>query len=308
MLIALTVLVACGGERTVAPPSTARPLEPTVAGATATPVTTAAPTPPSTSAPPTSPASTLPSTLPPTTGPITAPPDGGPSVRLMVLGDSVSGGGGPGFGAYRGPLQALFAAAGFTNLDFVGSQSWVADGGDDPDHEGHGAYTIGPDESSLESGGRVANLDAYLDEWLTSAEPDYVLLMAGLNDMFPKPERGEDGVLRDVAPIEAAAKLEALVLRIQGIDPAIGVFVLSYPEIGYLSGYEPWEVLHGTADALGTIDGTDRIWYVPVREVTSIEFTPSDFTEDETHPTEEGAAKIARVVFDVVGPVLVGAT
>jgi lysophospholipase L1-like esterase len=91
----------------------------------------------------------------------------------MPLGDSITAG--P--GCWRAKLWHKLQLAGYTNIDFVGTQS---DGGGcnpgysyDFDHEGHGGY----------SATGIANNDQ-LPPWLAAGKPDVVLMHLGTNDMW----------------------------------------------------------------------------------------------------------------------------
>ncbi|MFJ3878054.1 SGNH/GDSL hydrolase family protein [Streptomyces sp. NPDC090077] len=114
----------------------------------------------------------------------------------MPLGDSITQGVGSSTGAgYRGPLEQLLGQ----DVDFVGSQR----GGPipDPNHEGHSGYMIG-------------QLGDGIDGWLALAQPDVVLLHAGINDL----DRGQgDG---------AAGRLLALITHIKADRPGSVVLVM----------------------------------------------------------------------------------
>jgi lysophospholipase L1-like esterase len=95
------------------------------------------------------------------------------AVRIMALGDSITAG--P--GCWRAKLWHRLQTSGYTDIDFVGTQS---DGGGcnpgysyDFDHEGHGGYAA--------TG--IANADQ-LPPWLAAAKPDVVLMHLGTNDMW----------------------------------------------------------------------------------------------------------------------------
>jgi len=94
-------------------------------------------------------------------------------LRIMPLGDSITAG--P--GCWRAKLWHRLQTSGYTNIDFVGTQS---DGGGcnpgysyDFDHEGHGGY----------SATGIAGNDQ-LPPWLDAAKPDIVLMHLGTNDMW----------------------------------------------------------------------------------------------------------------------------
>jgi lysophospholipase L1-like esterase len=91
----------------------------------------------------------------------------------MPLGDSITAG--P--GCWRAKLWHHLQTTGYTNIDFVGTQS---DGGGcnpgysyDFDHEGHGGF----------SATGIAD-NNQLPPWLAAAKPDVVLMHLGTNDMW----------------------------------------------------------------------------------------------------------------------------
>jgi cellulase/cellobiase CelA1 len=91
-------------------------------------------------------------------------------VRIMPLGDSITAG--P--GCWRALLWDRLQRTGYTDIDFVGSQS----GGGcsvplDPDHEGHGGF----------SATGIADQNQ-LPPWLAATNPDVVLMHLGTNDMW----------------------------------------------------------------------------------------------------------------------------
>jgi lysophospholipase L1-like esterase len=105
---------------------------------------------------------------------VAAPPASAATpVRIMPLGDSITAG--P--GCWRAKLWHRLQTAGYTNIDFVGTQS---DGGGcnpgysyDFDHEGHGGFAA--------TG--IAN-NNQLPPWLATARPDIVIMHLGTNDMW----------------------------------------------------------------------------------------------------------------------------
>ncbi|MFC6015806.1 cellulose binding domain-containing protein [Plantactinospora solaniradicis] len=91
-------------------------------------------------------------------------------VRIMPLGDSITAG--P--GCWRALLWDRLQRTGYTNIDFVGTQS----GGGcsvplDTDHEGHGGF----------SATGIADQNQ-LPPWLAATNPDIVLMHLGTNDMW----------------------------------------------------------------------------------------------------------------------------
>lgn len=235
-------------------------------------------------------------------------------IKVMPLGDSLTEGGDPARPttspqSYRGYLHTMLTEAGYS-VDFVGSQQTPAIAGEDPDHEGHGGFTIGPDNSTLCTGCGPANIDAGLEDWLASATPDVVLLMIGVNDLLPE-ENAATGLVRDGVPLEAGEKLTALVGRIRDLAPDATVIVASYPPTSFLvdpalDSLPAFEQLTASAKALG--DGSDpQVLYAPMFETFETSWTSEDVLSesgDNLHPSASGANRIAKVWFDVLTPVL----
>ncbi|MDY7105326.1 MAG: GDSL-type esterase/lipase family protein [Actinomycetota bacterium] len=292
LLASAAVATACGSSDSAADPTTT----------SAAPTTTAAVTTTAAEA---------------STGPIT----------IMPLGDSLTAGDDAEVAtqpqSYRGYLHAMLTEAGY-DVDMVGSQSSPAVGDladdPDPDHEGHGGFTIGPDESALCDGCQPspANLSAHVEEWLATP-PDVILLMAGVNDMLPEPEPTETGYYRPVDPADAAGKLGDLVDQIAALAPDSTIVVGSYPPIGFLvdmnnpalaEGAEAFADLNQAAADLGAADPDDDIFSAPIRTELDESWSEdpgapdSDVIGDGLHPSPQGAEKIAEVWFDTLTPIL----
>ncbi len=100
---------------------------------------------------------------------LTAPATATPPVKIMPLGDSITVGSD---GGYRLFLYHLLNDAGHT-IDFVGSVSVFGTNWPhlpDPDHEGHGGW-------------RINNIQRNIENWMTTYEPDVILLHIGTNDI-----------------------------------------------------------------------------------------------------------------------------
>ncbi|WP_229074860.1 SGNH/GDSL hydrolase family protein [Actinoplanes sp. DH11] len=137
--------------------------------------------------------------VPATAAPVTAATDDTAPVRIMPLGDSITAGVGVvGKDGYRLRLQRKLTNAGMT-FDFVGSQQGGTAG--DPDHEGHGGWTI--DQLTEQAGG-----------WVNTYDPDVVLLHAGTNNIT----RGEK-------PAQVAGKLAGLIDQVRAAAPEAQIYV-----------------------------------------------------------------------------------
>ncbi len=221
-----------------------------------------------------------------------AEPRGQP-LRIMPLGDSItSGDPRPGsHHSYRGYLHGLLLAQGM-NVDFVGTQHQEPKGGGDPDHQGHAGFTIGPDDSRLCRGCEPANLTHYAEVFMAE-EPDVILLMAGINDLFPGP-------LRPVDPSEAGAKLEALTRRLLSLRPTtIVVLATTLPTAPRPEGWPEQVELNRRIVEIAAAD--ERIHCLDA-------FAEAGLSEgdwhDDVHLSRSGAQKLAHVWYEKLVTIL----
>ena len=137
-------------------------------------------------------------------------------IKIMPLGDSIT----DGFttpGGYRTTLCRLIEENGLRdNIVFAGSQS----SGDcyDPRHEGHPAWaTVDIDPAKGDERGEAREgITKHLDEWLSAAKPDVVLLQIGTND-----------ILSNYRLDELPARLEAIVDKVLSYLPEDGKLYLA---------------------------------------------------------------------------------
>jgi lysophospholipase L1-like esterase len=121
------------------------------------------------------------------------------ALTVMPLGDSITDGLNN-TGGYRSDLFQLFTVDG-RYVDFVGSQTSGPAQLHDQNHEGH-------------PGWRIDQIDAAVTGWLTTYQPDVVLLHIGTND-----------VIQDYALSQAPDRLAALLDHITAADPQAEVDV-----------------------------------------------------------------------------------
>jgi lysophospholipase L1-like esterase len=127
------------------------------------------------------------------------------SMRIMPLGDSITDGYNiP--GGYRVDLEDELRASGI-RFDFVGSQHNGPRSLADHDHEGH-------------NGWRIGQLQSYVDAWLTTYQPDVVLLLIGTND-----------ILQHYRLATAPDRLVTLVDLIRTVRPTTKIFLSTLPPI-----------------------------------------------------------------------------
>ncbi len=231
-------------------------------------------------------------------------------IKIMPLGDSLTSGHDMGaYYSYRGLLYNQLIGAGYA-VDFVGGQSWVTTGGGDPDHEGHGGHTIGPDNSHYcSTTNNVYSCEPYfyniynnVADWLNTANPDIILLLIGINDFYPiSLPFGVTGISRPVTITETPTKLEGLVNYIQSIKPNAKIVVSSLlrNEIGS-SGYPTYADVNAKAQQLGNNNPNDNIFFI---NLNAVPLAGSDFT-DGLHLSAQGAAKVAQGWFSGITPIL----
>jgi lysophospholipase L1-like esterase len=131
-------------------------------------------------------------------------------IAVMPLGDSLTHGyinnNNPDneVGGYRRYLWELLQSDGITNVNFVGS---LANGIPtiDPDHEGHGGWT-------------VSDIDGAVQGWLAASQPDIILLLAGTND-----------IIQGATPATALTRLNALLDKIHTLRPTAKILLANLP-------------------------------------------------------------------------------
>ena len=195
----------------------------------------------------------------------------------MPLGDSLTA-----FAeSYRGPLYRTLVAQGYS-VDFVGPGTAFAPiGGGDPDHAGYGGYRIGPEAI----GG--SNIDELIGTIVPNANPQIILLNIGRNDLAAGGQ----------VAIDAAAKLAALVARLQTLAP--NTYILTSPmtpgDLYPTGGGNPQIVaLDNMAASLGNSSTTDKVIFVPIlSRLLAAGFTPATDTTDGTHMSVAGGIKFA---------------
>ncbi len=223
------------------------------------------------------------------------------TIRVMPIGDSLTEGGGVGgHVSYRADLYKRLVEEGYP-VDFVGSQNDAAPGVPDPNNEGHGGFTIGPDTNRFctrETDGTAScnemtfNISDHVDDWLTAAKPDVVLLLIGVNDNFTDPVApGASGIVRTQSPADAPAKLAALVTKIRSKVPGSVVIVASLIPTPLDVVWPAVPQLRSSAESLAALsDGRVRF-----ADIASVVLDPQDYVEgDQIHLSASGAAKVAE--------------
>jgi lysophospholipase L1-like esterase len=214
--------------------------------------------------PPTTPAT--PSTPPPTTTP---PPAGGP-VKVMALGDSITGS--P--GCWRALLwQKLQQAGRAAAVDFVGTLPAQGCGFTyDGENEGHGGFlaTDVADQNQLPG-------------WLAATGPDVVMMHFGTNDVW-----------NNRSPATILAAFTKLVGQMRASNPAMKILVAqilpmtpsncadcAQRVVAFNAAIPAWAAATSTATSPVTV----------VDQWTG--FTTATDTPDGVHPNDNGNRKIA---------------
>jgi lysophospholipase L1-like esterase len=251
---------ACTGGVTN-PPTT----PPATPPSTPPPTTPTPTTPPPTTPPPTTPPPTTP---PPTTPPPTTPPSSG-TVRVMPLGDSITGS--P--GCWRALLWQSLQNAGRTSVDFVGTLPAQGCGFPyDGENEGHGGALVTA----------VADQNQ-LPPWLAATRPDVVLMHFGTNDVWSN---------RSTATILGA--YTKLVEQMRAGNPRMKVLVAQILPMAP-SGCP--ECAQRVVDLNAAIPAWAAATSTTASPVTVVDqwtgFNTTTDTGDGVHPNDSGIRKIA---------------
>ncbi|WP_062204020.1 SGNH/GDSL hydrolase family protein [Streptomyces sp. NBRC 109706] len=201
-------------------------------------------------------------------------------VRIMALGDSITGS--P--GCWRALLWQDMQAAGYTDVDFVGSRTPDGCGFPyDGEHEGHGGI--------LATGIVRDNL---LPGWLATSDPDVVMMTLGTNDVWSglSTETLLDayttlvGQMRDANPDVRVLVAQILPMDPQGCsDCGARVVELNAAIPGWAAGLDSAESPITVVDLWTGFDtGTD--------------------TYDGVHPGDSGIRKMADTWFPALTGVL----
>lgn len=208
---------------------------------------------------------------------VTLPAAESPTYRIMVVGDSITQGGGKTDATYRISLAAKLQAAGVSAV-FVGSQK--TEGSPHPLwHEGYG-------------GKNAEYLASILEAKLKANPANVVMLQAGHNHFTEE---------RPVAGIVAAQRTMVAIARRQ--NPKVIVFIAQVIPSGKLPKYAYIPELNL---ALATLV---RELHTPAQPVLLVDlatgFVPAqDTMADLVHPNAQGAEKIATRWSEALVPVL----
>lgn len=200
-----------------------------------------------------------------------ATPTAGAPVRIMPLGDSITGS--P--GCWRQLLWQKLQDAGHTGVDMVGSLNNSTSCGTafDGDNEGHGGY-LATDIAAKDQ----------LPAWLETADPDVVLMHLGTNDLWSA--KTTDAVLGAYGTLVKQMRAQnptvaVLVARIIPVAPDNDCAQCPQRTVDLNNAIPAW------AKSLSTADSP----VVPV-DLWS-DWDPIADTGDGVHPNKSGIAKMA---------------
>lgn len=213
-----------------------------------------------------------------------------PPIKIMPLGDSITygimGTNDRNSGGYRTELWNKFVADGL-KVEFVGSKSSGPDSQSNRAHEGHPGWTIKMIAGSV-------------NEWLTTYQPDIVLLMIGTNDAGRKSLK---------IMIE---ELSALIDQITAHSPHTQLLVSSIPPIHptakpVIRGLRA--IYFNTAIPIivnSKIAQGKKVDFVDMRDLTVNDLTSSLSLgiDSGLHPNAQGYSKIANFWYDAVFKVI----
>lgn len=214
-------------------------------------------------------------------------------VKVMPLGDSIT----DGFtvnGGYRKTLESKIQTAKLSaNVDFVGSDK-NDNGTYDGDHEGHSGWAIDaiPISSDIEGKGRQG-LTSNVDSWMSTYNPDIVMLMIGTNDILSQYDL-------DNAPARLSKLVDKVIAKLPE-DGTLYLATIPYLKAGgnYDKTGKTQAVLNEQIDAYNTgvkaIAQEKGLVLVDVNSLLSI----SDLS-DVAHPTSSGYAKLGNLWYDTI--------
>ncbi|WP_333768370.1 GDSL-type esterase/lipase family protein [Streptomyces sp. IBSBF 2435] len=190
-------------------------------------------------------------------------------VRIMPLGDSITGS--P--GCWRALLWNQLQSAGYTNIDFVGTLPPQGCGvAYDGDNEGHGGILAT----------NIASQNQ-LPAWLSATSPDIVLMHLGTNDVWS-----------NIAPAQILAAFTKMVGQMRTSNPAMKVLVA---QILPMNPPTCAECAQRVIDFNQQIPAWAQSVSTAQSPVTVVDqwtgFNDATDTGDGVHPNDAGIAKMA---------------
>ncbi|WDZ87387.1 cellulose binding domain-containing protein [Micromonospora cathayae] len=216
--------------------------------------------------------------------PVSAAPAVAAPVRVMPLGDSITGS--P--GCWRSVLWNRLQSTGYSNVDFVGTLGPQGCGQPyDGDNEGHGGYLVT----------NVANQNL-LPGWLAATSPDIVLMHFGTNDVW-----------NNIAPATILAAYSKLVDQMRAANPAMRVIVAKIIPMSPSNCSDCGQrvvALNSVIDGWAAGKTTPQSPVVVVDQWTG--FSTATDTYDGVHPSATGDQKMSDRWYPALAAALSGTT
>lgn len=230
--------------------------------------------------------------------------------KVMLTGDSLTGGHGTPANSYREYLNDTMVANGDTK-DFVGVRDWgnFTSGLPDNQHSGMGGWNMtGLIDGYDENTGTYYAEGKYSD-WLTTYQPDVVVFFAGGNDSW---RFRNDYVNRPDRQAEAAAyfrgKFQTMLDQTFSYDPNMKLVLGSYPHwargdavfnMNENAVFADLNMLLGTMAGEQTALGRD-VRFVDLFSITSPVLGVTTQTADGIHLNENGAHIVSDAIYQKI--------
>jgi len=231
--------------------------------------------------------------------------------KIMPLGDSITLGAASGVAdrefqvSYRKELWDMLKAAGYVVNDelFVGTQTSGTSVPDfDPDHEGHDGWRA----DQIVDGHIRFPLEGKLDEWLTAAEPNIVLVHIGTNDISGGDEdwKEVEDLLEVIDDYEFTSGKAVWVILSRIIERSCDPYLPPCPKSPQTNSFnnnvEDFVFFPRQA-------GGDKILLVDMQTGAGIDYpfwTQGGDMANELHPFETGYTKMADLWFTALMEIL----
>ncbi len=215
-------------------------------------------------------------------------PGGGGILKLMPLGDSITEGAiwstNTWQGGYRKVLLDRLTAQYPGRVDFVGSLTAYSSGMSDPQHEGH-------------SGWQTSGINSNVATWISTYQPDIVLLHIGTNDLA-----------QSVAVPTITENLNQIIAKIYGARPGCTIILCTLVPmlLGGEWNFPRWVQYNSSVRSLATTyasQGRAIILADMATEAGLVAGRPDDMG-DGWHPSDSGYTKMANYFMTKLAPLL----
>ncbi|MEV5553358.1 cellulose binding domain-containing protein [Nonomuraea wenchangensis] len=215
---------------------------------------------------------------------LTATPASAAAIRIMPLGDSITGS--P--GCWRALLWNKLQSTGYTDIDFVGTLPPQGCGvAHDGDNEGHGGYLAT----------NVANQNL-LPGWLSATRPDVVMMHFGTNDVWS-----------NIPPATILGALTTLVNQMRASNPAMKILVAKIIPMNPSSCAECGQRTVNFNNAIPAWASSTSTAQSPITVVDQwTGFNTASDTYDGVHPNAAGDQKMSDKWYPALVNALSGVT